>query len=393
MTSIMMKSMNTITTISTKNKFWIWTAAIFFAVSFLIPVGVHAQEQEINPEEPIVIQDEFYNGKVVSVSKEETRDEFGMQLLSQSLLVEITGGPEKGQRFSINYEINANEADARRLEKGDRIILGKGGTPDGKYYISDVYRLNVLWIILAFFFVVTVIFARWYGVRAFIGLAISFAIIIGFIVPFIIDGKNPLFISLVGTIAIACTAIFVAHGVKKRTVIAFLSTLLTIGLALCLAILFVKTMRLFGIGTEDAFYLQFAPIAQINLRGLLLGGILIGCLGVLDDVTTAQAAAVEEIYRANKKLGFGELYKRGMSVGREHIISVVNTLVLAYTGASLPLLLLFKIYERPVWVTLNSEIIIEELVRMIVGSIALVFAVPITTLFAAYYFGVMTKKK
>jgi uncharacterized membrane protein len=143
-------------------------------------------------------------------------------------------------------------------------------------------------------------------------------------------------------------------------------------------------------GSEEAFYLQFAPGASINLRGLLLGGIIIGVMGILDDITTAQTAVVEQIYHANPTLSARELYQRGSIVGREHILSLVNTLVLAYTGASLPLILLFKIYERPAWVTLNSEIIMEEIIRMLVGSITLIIAVPITTFIAAEYY---SKKK
>ena len=125
---------------------------------------------------------------------------------------------------------------------------------------------------------------------------------------------------------------------------------------------------------------------NINLRGLLLGGIIIGVLGILDDITTAQAAATEEIFKANRRLGFSELYSRAFSVGREHITSLVNTLVLAYAGASLPLFLLFTLHIQPWWVTLNSETIAEEIVRTLVGSMTLTLAVPITTGLAAYYY-------
>jgi uncharacterized membrane protein len=122
------------------------------------------------------------------------------------------------------------------------------------------------------------------------------------------------------------------------------------------------------------------------LRGILLAGIIIGTLGVLDDITTAQAAVVEELHLANPSFDAKGLFKRGSSVGREHIISLVNTLVLAYTGASLPLLLLFQVYERPTWLILNSEIIMEEIVRMLIGSIALALAVPLTTYLASWYY-------
>jgi uncharacterized membrane protein len=154
-----------------------------------------------------------------------------------------------------------------------------------------------------------------------------------------------------------------------------------------MAIIFVAIGKLFGLGSEEAIYLQLVPLEQLNLQGLLLGGIILGALGVLDDITTAQSAAVDELRKANPALGARELYRRGLSVGTEHITSLVNTLFLAYAGASLPLFILFTIYnDMPLWVTLNSEFIAEEIVRTVVGSVALILAVPITTAAAAAIF-------
>lgn len=196
--------------------------------------------------------------------------------------------------------------------------------------------------------------------------------------------------SMIGALVIALFSIYLAHGLNRRTTIALISTLLTLGIASGLAILFVKAGKLFGLGSEEAFYIQqLGSLADLNLQGLLLGGIILGALGVLDDITTAQTAAVYEIKRANSALTVRELYNRGISVGREHISSLVNTLFLAYAGASLPLFLFFTVggSTQPLWVTLNSEFIAEEVVRTLVGSIALMLAVPITTFLAANYFG------
>jgi uncharacterized membrane protein len=191
---------------------------------------------------------------------------------------------------------------------------------------------------------------------------------------------------LIGTILISIVSLLVAHGRSERIYIALVSTLFTIGIAFGLASIAIHIAQLFGNGTEEAFYLQSAPLTPIDLRGLLLGGMIIGLLGVLDDCATAQAAAVDEIYSANPSFTWMELYRRGMSVGREHITALVNTLALAYAGASLPLLLLFVAYPQPWWVTLNSEPMAEELVRTLVGSVGLLFAVPLTTIIAAWYF-------
>ena len=153
-----------------------------------------------------------------------------------------------------------------------------------------------------------------------------------------------------------------------------------------LAVVFVDIAKLFGTGSEDAYFLKIGLLANINLKGLLLGGIIFGAVGVLDDVTTAQTAAVDEISKANKKLGFKDLFSKGISVGKEHISSLVNTLVLAYVGSSFPLLLLFSLNnDVPVWVKYNSEFIVEEVVRTLIGSTTLVLAVPIATFIAAYF--------
>ena len=165
-----------------------------------------------------------------------------------------------------------------------------------------------------------------------------------------------------------------------------LSSILSLGLAVAVDLLFVYLAKLSGAGTEEAFYLQFGS-TSFNLKGILLGGIILGVLGVLDDVTTGQVAAVEEIHLANTSFKFKELYKRGLSVGREHIASLVNTLVLAYVGVSFPLLLLYNSQKlQPFWLVINSNFMAEEIVRTLVGSVVLVVAVPLTTFLAAMFY-------
>ena len=212
-----------------------------------------------------------------------------------------------------------------------------------------------------------------------------------FIVPRIVHGSNPFFISVIGAFFIVTVSILLGHGWNRRMIVASVGTFITLLLSVVLAYVSIKFTRLFGMGSEDAQFLLSSPLGAVDLRGVLMAGILIGTLGVLDDVTTAQSAAVEEIHEANKSLTVKELYKRGMSVGKEHIIAVVNTLVLAYAGASLPVLLLLSIYVQPLWVTLSSEMIVEEIVRTLSGSISLIMAVPITTYLAAIVVGAKEK--
>ncbi len=366
----------------------------FFCIALGQPAQASDVPDTVDFETPTIQQDEFYRASVIGEPTEEMITEFGQTTLIQSVPVKIENGPDKGTELELEFSIPAGSPGSARLTTSDRVVVGKSAfNEDVTYYISDVYRLNSLWLLFGLFLILVILFTRWAGVRALIGLLISFAVIIWFIVPRIIDGQNTLIIGLVGTLFIATASIFIAHGFRSRTTIAFISTLITIFVALLLAMFVTDLMHLFGLGSEEAFYLQAAPEKIFNLRGILLAGIIIGTLGVLDDITTAQAAVVEELHKANPAFSVRELFLRGSSVGREHIISLVNTLILAYTGTSLPLLLLFEVYERPTWLVLNSEIVIEEVVRMLVGSIALVLAVPLTTGLAAWYYGREHDKK
>ena len=327
---------------------------------------------------------EYYKGVVKEVKDETLPD----NLLSQKVLIEVLEGPEKGKFFNVDYSKLNGLNTKDKLSINDQVVLEKiiNTNNESNYYISDKYRLNNLIYIFVFFILISFIFAKFKAITSLLGLAISFTIIFTFIIPNILNGSNPIFISLFGAFLIAVFSIYLAHGINKNTTIALISTLLTLSLATLMSFLFVGLAKLSGTGNEESMFLQLGSTSNINLYGLLLGGIIIGTLGVLDDVTTAQVAAVDEIYKANKNLKFLDLYKRGLNIGKEHIAALINTLVLAYAGASLPLMLLFFINTSvPVWVTINSEFIAEEIVRTIVGSSSLVLAVPISTLLSSFF--------
>ncbi len=354
-----------------------------FAFAQLDPTDPMFDPSRAEPvEQPYVI------GEVIDVFHESETDEYGVLVFVQELHVQLLNGEEQGREVSVLYEVQIGQENTQKLHKGDKVFLSTYPYEDPpSYFISDVYRLDALGFIFVLFVVLAVFFARGRAIGALVGLALSFGVIGWYILPRILAGDNPVMVSLIGAALIASVSLYLAHGFRVRTTIAFIGTILTAGIAIVLASLFVRSASLFGIGSEEAFYLQFAGDTTINLQGLLLGGIIIGMMGVLDDITTAQAATVEEIHKANPALDTKELYARGSSVGREHITSLINTLVLAYTGAALPLLLLFRVYETPFLVTLNGEIVMEELIRMLAGSMALILAVPITTWLAARWFG------
>jgi len=325
--------------------------------------------------------EEFFRGKVLSAEQPES---IGVRF--QRVKVEVTTGSLKGEVLNLDHGGTLTIREDELVREGEEIVLIAIPTFEGKtdYFIVDKYRLPpVLWII-AIFFALAIFFGRARGLGALAGLAISVFVIVKLVLPKILEGGSPLASTFLGIAIILPVSIFLAHGFSKRTSVALLSGGISIALSAGLAILFVNLSKLSGLGSEETLFLQVGQYGEINFQGLLLAGILIGALGVLDDITAAQSAVVDELSKANPKFSPAELYKIGISVGREHIASLVNTLVLAYAGASLPLLLLFSINKNtPLWVNLNSGFISEEIIRAVVGSLALILAVPITTWLAS----------
>ena len=326
----------------------------------------------------------FSTGKILEIIKEGEEDIFGMKQKFQNVKLQLTSGKESGKEISLKHggtvALDANQL----VHVGQTVVIAKTG--EGSYFIADRYRLPSMMLALLLFVLVVLYFARLKGVMSLVALVLSFTVLIGFIVPFIVKGYSPLIVTLIGSFLIAVIGMLISHGFTRRTMVAVISTLATLAIAIGLSVLFVELVQLFGAGSEETAYLKLDPTLHINLKGLLLSGIIIGTLGVLDDVTMTQVASVDELVKANNTLSRSELYRRGLSIGKEHIASVVNTLVLAYAGASMPLFLLFtRESTQPLWATLNSEFIAQEFVMTFIGSVALVLGVPISTYLAAKY--------
>jgi len=224
---------------------------------------------------------------------------------------------------------------------------------------------------------------RWKGLGSLIALGISMIMITRYIIPHILGGEDPVKVSLIGSVILLAVTLYLTYGWNLKTHASVLSIMLALLLTGALSLLFVYLARLTGYGDENAMYLMQASSIQIDPRGLLLGGMIIGALGVLDDLVTSQSAAVVEIHDANPSLGFRRTFQKAMRVGQDHVAATVNTLVLAYTGASLPLLLIFTLGNGNYGFLINSEFLAEEIVRTLVGSLGLIAAVPISTLIAS----------
>lgn len=294
--------------------------------------------------------------------------------------VEVTSGPHTGRTFQ---EVVTPDATQRYSPGQDVVVAYAPDAPEElQYSVTDVKRTVPIVLLAIVFALAVVAVGRMRGLLALVGLVSSFAILTMFILPAILHGSNPLLVAVIGGSAIMLVTLYLCHGFTARTSVAVLGTLISLVLIGLLGSWFIDWAHLTG-NTNDQTGLVHGLYPGIEIRGLLLAGILIGSLGVLDDVTVTQTSAVWELKQADPRASWLTIYRSGMRIGRDHIASVVNTLVLAYAGAALPLLLLFTIAQSDVGTVAFSELVAEEIVRTLVGSIGLVASVPVTTLLAA----------
>ncbi|MFI6009326.1 YibE/F family protein [Streptomyces sp. NPDC051243] len=294
--------------------------------------------------------------------------------------IRVDTGTDKGRTFTEIVQPDQS----RQLHEGQEVVVAyePSAPKDLQYSVTDVNRRVPLAVLAGIFALAVVLVGRMRGVMALVSLAISFLVLNFFILPAILQGSNPLVVAVVGSSAIMLIALYLCHGLSARTSVAVLGTLISLLLIGVLGSVFIDWAALTG-NTDDNTGLIHGLYPSIDMSGLLLAGIIIGSLGVLDDVTVTQTSAVWELHEANPTMGWRGLYRAGIRIGRDHIASVVNTLVLAYAGAALPLLLLFSIAQSGVGTVANSELVAEEIVRTLVGSIGLVASVPVTTALAA----------
>jgi uncharacterized membrane protein len=301
--------------------------------------------------------------------------------------VEMLDGEYKGIVMEMDYGRRQILSNNVYLQPGDDILVTIGARPDGvlTVYFADFVRINsILWLV-AIFVVTILVLSRWKGLRSLISMALSLAIIIGYIIPHILAGEEPLRVSITGAIVLLMVTLYITYGWTLKTHAAVLGMVIVLLITGALAAIFVSTTRLTGSGDENSLFLMQMLNTQINLRGLLLGGMIIGALGVLDDLVTSQSSAVFELHHINPSLSFGELFRSVMRIGQDHVAATVNTLVLAYAGAALPMLLMFTLGRGNYGIFVNFEFVAEEIVRTMVGSLGLIAAVPLTTAIATLF--------
>ncbi len=273
-------------------------------------------------------------------------------------------------------------------EQGDRVLVSEFTSHLGESSFSIVSydRQNVLITLFLIFLGVALIISSKRTIGAVLGLVFSFFIIFAFLIPKILEGYNPVFISILSATIMIPVNFYLSHGFNKKTTIAIFSTIIALIITGVLALLFMNWAHITGYGLEDMMLISTMIDSNINLEGLLLAGVIIGTLGVLDDITISQVAIVQQISEVGSKLEVGEIFSRAMSIGKDHMASMINTLVLVYTGAAMPLLILFVNANLPLNYILSMEIVSMEVLRTLVGSIGLVCAIPITTFLATIVF-------
>lgn len=323
-----------------------------------------------------------YSAKVVDVKNEEERNVgWGdVKSIYKVLEVKLLDGPQKGQLVTF-------ESDFPEISKGDKVFLNHlkdvGGVE--RYVITNINRTNSIYFFFALFVAVILFFGGKQGARSLLALVGSFLAIFYILIPTILHGWHPLLACILVASGILFAAIFFTHGFNRESTVAYIGTMIAVFITSLLATFAVHITKLSGFSEEASVYLNFNTGGTLDFSGLLLGAIIIGVLGVLDDIAVTQSAVVTELFDSNKDISRLEVYKRAMRVGKEHVGALVNTLVLAYTGTALPLLLLFSIYEYKFTTVINMEIFATEIIRTIIGSIGLVVTVPIVTLLAVMY--------
>lgn len=361
--------------------------ACLLSLGFITPVL--AQEEQMTDASAaaaeVVVTTEYMKGRVLEVlASGSNYDEFTQQDLPyQTVKVALPDGSVQ----VIEYGNVVGLQSEQLVQAGDRVVVVRQQAQDRvRYDITDHYRLPWLWVVVGIFAVAVIACTRWRGIGALISVGVSLLVLVQWLVPQLLNTDHPLLITFATLAGLAVVTFYLGHGTSAKTQIALICTILALGFAVAAASFSTWILHLSGAGSEAALSLKYGFGQTIELRGVLMAGLLIGALGVLDDVTTAQVQAVHELKQSKPELTWRPLFAKAFRIGQAHIVSLVNTLVLVYAGAALPAFLVLSNYStQPLWIALNSETLMEEIIQMIVGSFTLVVAVPLTTLVAAWW--------
>lgn len=349
------------------------SAIILMGISFISPVL--AQEN--------LPQTEVIYGKIIDIEEQDSPEGLEISILKYTVSVK-----ENGEEREIESVISTlPDFITAGYQIGDDVVINKITTPDDNvtYQIVDYVRTTPMIVLLIIFVLITVVVARKKGLLSLVGLLLSFIIIFKLILPNILNGHNPLLVTIGAASLMIPINFFLAHGLNRKTLYAVVSTFITLVITGIIALIFVNWGKLTGFTSDEAGFLQAMTNGVINIKDLLLAGIIVGVLGILDDITISQSSIANQLKAANPNITFNELFFRTLEVGKDHIASLVNTLILVYTSTAMPLLLLFLNNNASFMETVNREVIAQEVIQTLVASIGLIIAVPISTVISAYF--------
>jgi uncharacterized membrane protein len=335
--------------------------------------------KEVGPR--IGLGEDMYKAEVFEIIEEGTVALGERTQFYQVFRVEVLEGPHKGLITEIDYGKRQIRPEGLLLEPGDQLIVSVNQAPDGSvnaYFIDFVRTKPLLWLLVAFV-LFSVLVGGWQGARGLLGLFISLVVILVYIIPNILDGKDPTVVTLIGGFLLLGISLYLIYGWALKTHAAVLALFFTLVFTGLMINFFVDLTRLTGFGDEDILFVIQQVDININMRGLVLAGMLIGAMGALDDLVITQVSVVLELHEADSDLGMRSLYQRAMRVGQDHISAMINTLFMAYAGAALPTLLLFSLSGQGFMDLINLEFVAEEVVRILAGSLGLIAAAPIST--------------
>ena len=321
--------------------------------------------------------------------QEEGRTTVGKQEQTYQIVeIEVMEGEFNHSHMFLEFGKNQVMPEEYILKPGDEILVTVGISPldnTPSAFFVDFVRGKAILLIFLLFAIISFIIGSWTGLRSLLGIMVGMGVIILFVIPQIVNGANPLVTSIIGSVIFLAVSLYLVYGWRAMTHSAAISMTLSLILTGGVSIFAVKLARLTGFGNENMMFLIQQSENQIDMRGILLAGIIIGSLGVLDDLAVGQSSAVFQLSKANADLKFQDLFRRAMIIGRDHVAASVNTLVLAYAGESLPMLLLFSITHVNLGMAINVSFIAEEIVRALAGTIGLFLSIPISTAMACLW--------
>lgn len=360
---------------------------LFVCIGILfLPTTLHAEEYAGEETSPVQ-QEPYVRGKILEVTSDEYEKNEYSEMRFQKLKILITSGEFEGEIVDGENNLDGYTAEYLAVQKGDKVLLQLEKDDNGQItavYIAEMVRDTYLVYLIIIFILALLLVGGLKGFKALLGLIFTILLIWKGLLPLLLKGYNPILLSVVTAIIVTVVTLFIINGFHKKTYAAIVGTMGGVICAGIIALIIGGLANLHGLGTQEAQMLVYLPQEiKFDFRGLLFAGIILGALGAVMDVSMSIASAVAEVEIANPDVGVPELFRAGINVGKDIMGTMSNTLILAYTGATIHLLLLFMAYDIPFIKIINLDMIASEVLRALAGTIGLIFTIPITAIVAA----------